>query len=158
MRKKFHNLNFLEMEKKDEKKVATVATTPKTAELKNASAELKKAEEPKRAEKAQTIKEILEAQLREITRKKQLADHREVFVLKRNELKDLLKQLKQQTASGTFESEDFRLTFTTKSNYRDTESFRISNPEMLTKFVVFLEDEIGRAIERIEKELLQDVA
>ena len=60
-------LNFLEMEKKDEKKVATVATTPKTAELKDASAELKKAEEPKRAEKAQTIKEILEAQLREIT-------------------------------------------------------------------------------------------
>ena len=139
---------FLKMEKKDEK--AKTVAMPKTA--------TPKADEPKRAEKAQSIKEILEAQLRDITRKKQLADHREVFVMKRNELKDLLKQLKQQTASGTFESEDFRLTFTTKSNYRDTESFRISNPEMLTKFVVFLEDEIGKAIERIEKELLQDIA
>lgn len=123
-----------------------------------ATAKTAKAEEPNRAEKAQSIKEILEIQLKEITRKKQLADHREVFVSKRNELKELLKQLMQQTASGTFESEDFRLTFTTKSNYRDTESFRISNPEMLTKFVVFLEDEIGKAIEKIEKELLSEVA
>lgn len=138
--------------------VITVNGSVKNEEPRKVTAETPKVETENRAEKAQSIKEILETQLREITRKKQLADHREVFVSKRNELKDLMKQLQQQATAGTFESEDFKLTFTTKSNYRDSESFKISNPEMLSKFVVFLEDEIGKAIEKIENELLHDIA
>ncbi len=146
------------MEKKISK-TATVDSKESTPNATNGAVKTVEAKKtPTRAEKAQSIKEILEDQLRDITRKKQLADHREVFVAKRNELKDLKKQLQQQAIEGTFESDDFKLTFTTKSNYRDSDSFRISNPEMLTKFVVFLEDEIGKAIEKIEDELLHDVA
>ncbi|ULB35938.1 hypothetical protein [Proteiniphilum propionicum] len=117
-----------------------------------------KVEEPKRIGKTQSITEILELQLKEIKRKKRLADNRDVFISKSKSLEEYQKQLQQLAIDSLFETEDFKLNFTVKDDYRNSSNFSITNPEMLLKFVVFLSDEIKKAIEKIEKELLQDIA
>lgn len=117
-----------------------------------------KVEEPKRIGKTQSITEILELQLKEIKRKKRLADNRDVFISKSKSLEEYQKQLQQLAIDSLFETEDFKLNFTVKDDYRNSSNFSITNPEMLLKFVVFLSDEIKKAIEKIEKELLHDIA
>ena len=117
-----------------------------------------KVEEPKRIGKTQSITEILELQLKEIKRKKRLADNRDVFISKSKSLEEYQKQLQQLAIDSLFETEDFKLNFTVKDDYRNSSNFSITNPEMLLKFFVFLSDEIKKAIEKIEKELLQDIA
>lgn len=143
------------METKSEK--AKTVAMPKTAEPKKETA-TPKAEEPKRAEKALSLSEILEAQLKEIQRKKQLADNRDVFLTKKRNLSEYMKTLKQQAIENTFKSDEFSLNFTARENYSNKTEFSISNPEMLLKFLVFLDAEISNAVDRIEKELLQDIA
>ena len=100
----------------------------------------------------------MELQLKEIKRKKRLADNRDVFISKSKSLEEYQKQLQQLAIDSLFETEDFKLNFTVKDDYRNSSNFSITNPEMLLKFVVFLSDEIKKAIEKIEKELLQDIA
>lgn len=117
-----------------------------------------KVEEPKKIGKTQSITEILELQLKEIKRKKRLADNRDVFISKSKSLEEYQKQLQQLAIDSLFETEDFKLNFTVKDDYRNSSNFSITNPEMLLKFVVFLSDEIKKAIEKIEKELLHDIA
>lgn len=132
------------METKKNEKAKTVAVS--------------KTEESKRNGKTQSITEILEIQLKEIQRKKRLADNRDVFISKSKSLEEYQKQLQQLAIDSLFETEDFKLNFTVKDDYRNSSNFSITNPEMLLKFVVFLSDEIKKAIEKIEKELLQDIA
>lgn len=117
-----------------------------------------KNDEPKKNGKIQSITEMLEIQLKEIQRKKQLADNRDVFITKRKNLEDYQKLLQQLAIENVFETEDFSLSFTVKGDYRHSGNFSISNPEMLLKFIVFLSDEINKAVQKIENELLQDIA
>lgn len=109
-------------------------------------------------EQQQSISEILEQQLKEIKRKKKLADNRTVFLTKKEQLEELLKELKNQAVEGVFQSNNFSLNFKYGQSYNATTEFSISNPEMLLKFVVFLTAEIDNAIEKIEKELLFNLA
>lgn len=117
-----------------------------------------KADEPKRTEKTQSISEILEAQLKAIQHKKQLADNRDIFLIKKRNLSEYMKTLKQQAIDNVFKSDEFSLNFTARENYSSKTEFSISNPEMLLKFLVFLSVEIDGAVDKIEKELLQDIA
>jgi hypothetical protein len=132
------------METKKNEKAKTVAVS--------------KTEESKRNGKTQSITEILEIQLKEIQRKKRLADNRDVFISKSKSLEEYQKLLQQLAIDNIFETEDFSLSFTVKGDYRHSGNFSISNPEMLLKFTVFLSDEINKAVDKIEKELLQDIA
>lgn len=153
-----HNVSqikFLTMEKKDEK--AKTVAMPKMAEQKTETA-TQKADEPKRTEKAPSIAEILEAQLKAIQHKKKLADNREIFLIKKRNLQNYTKLLQQQAIENVFASDEFSLNFSSRENYRDKTDFSISNPEMLLKFLVFLDGEIDDAVAKIEKELLQDIA
>lgn len=141
------------MEKKDEK--AKTVAMPKTAEPRTASP---KADESKTTEKAKSITEILETQLKAIQHKKKLADNREIFLIKKRNLQSYTKLLKQQAIENVFVSDEFSLNFSSRENYRDKTDFSISNPEMLLKFLVFLDAEIDIAVQKIEMELLQDIA
>ncbi len=156
MRPSKHNVSqfkFLKMEKKDEK--AKTVAMPKTAEPRTASP---KADESKTTEKAKSITEILETQLKAIQHKKKLADNREIFLIKKRNLQSYTKLLKQQAIENVFASDEFSLNFSSRENYRDKTDFSISNPEMLLKFLVFLDAEIDIAVQKIEMELLQDIA
>ncbi len=136
------------MEKKNEKaQIVDLPTTKETTKQENT-----------KAEKPQSIAEILESQLKAIQHKKRLADNRDIFIIKRKNLAEYKKILKQQAIDNVFASDGFSLNFTNRENYSSKTEFSISNPEMLLKFLVFLEDEMTKAIERIEKELLQDIA
>lgn len=132
------------METKKNEKAITVAVAKK--------------EEPKRNGKTQSITEILEIQLKEIQRKKRLADNRDVFISKNKSLEEYQKLIQEMAIDDVFQTEDFSLSFYAKNDHRHNASFSISNPEMLLKFVVFLRVEIEKAVEKIENELLQDIA
>jgi len=115
-----------------------------------------KAEE-KRAEQALPLSQLLEKQLTEIKRKKKLADRRDIFLRKSEELQECLSLLKQEQADGNFTTDNFSLTFAKKADYRNEEAFKISNPSLLTKFLEVLQSEISKAINSIESELLKDL-
>ena len=122
-----------------------------------ASAEQKKSDKPQTAKKEKTISEILDEQLKVIKHKKKLADNRDVFIEKKSKLLSYQKTLEQQALNGQFVSDEFNLQFTTRENYSNKVEFNISNPEMILKFLVFLDTEIEKAISNIEKELLQNI-
>lgn len=134
----------------EKKEVAKVATMPKKAEPKTESAQ---------TANAQSITEILEAQLKEIQRKKKLADNRVFFIEKKKELKDCVTALNDEIASGSFSTDRFVLKFGRRNSYRDDEQiFTISNTDVLIKFILSLQEEIDTAVSKIEKELLANLA
>lgn len=127
-------------------------------ETKKVTAKATQAEE-KRAEKTQSLTEILEAQLKEIQRKKKLADNRGVFIGKLRELDECEKLLSEELAEGKFSSDSYVLRFGKRNSYRDEENvFSINNSDLLLKFLANLKAEISVSIDRIEKELLKDLA
>ncbi len=133
----------------EKKEVAKTATLPKKAELKNESAQ---------TANAQSVTEILEAQLKEIQRKKKLADNRVFFIEKKKELKDCVNALNDEIASGSFTTDRFVLKFGRRNSYRDDEQiFTISNTDVLIKFILSLKEEIDMAVSKIEKELLANL-
>lgn len=130
----------------DKKEVAKVVTMPKKAEQ-------------NKTEKAFNLAEALEKQLKEIQRKKKLADNRVFFLSKRTELENCVEVLNEEIAQGNFTTDRFVLKFGKRSSYRDEEQiFTISNHEVLMKFIISLQGEIDKAVEKIEKDLLQDLA
>lgn len=130
----------------DKKEVAKVVTMPKKAEQ-------------NKTEKAFNLAEALEKQLREIQRKKKLADNRVFFLSKRTELENCVEVLNEEIAQGNFTTDRFVLKFGKRSSYRDEEQiFTISNHDVLMKFIISLQGEIDMAVEKIEKDLLQDLA
>ena len=130
----------------DKKEVAKVVTMPKKAEQ-------------NKTEKAFNLAEALEKQLKEIQRKKKLADNRVFFLSKRTELENCVEVLNEEIAQGNFSTDRFVLKFGKRSSYRDEEQiFTISNHDVLMKFIISLQGEIDKAVEKIEKDLLQDLA
>lgn len=113
--------------------------------------------EEKREEQALPLSQLLEKQLTEIKRKKKLADRRDIFLRKSEELQECLSLLKQEQADGNFTTDNFSLAFAKKADYRNEEAFKISNPSLLTKFLEVLQSEISKAIKSIESELLKDL-
>lgn len=133
----------------EKKEVAKVVTLPKTAEPKTETA---------KTAQAKNITEILENQLKEIQRKKKLADNRLFFMGKQNELKECVSALNDEIASGSFSTDKFVLKFGRRNSYRDEEQiFTIANTDVLIKFILSLQTEIDTAILKIENELLKDI-
>ena len=96
----------------------------------------------------------LETQLQELTRKKQLADRRSIFLSKKENLLSFLEQLNEESNSGNFESVDAKISFVIKSGYRDEEQFSIAIPEMILSHISRLLDDIDKAVLKIEADLL----
>lgn len=148
------------METKKEKsvmdKVHVVKVAPSKTSEKNATTEPPKVEE-KRAEQTMSLSQLLEKQLSDIKRKKKLADRRDIFLKKSEELEECLSLLNQEQADGNFTTDNFSLIFAKKTNYRDEDAFKISNPALMAKFLVVLQSEITQAIKSIESELLEDM-
>lgn len=129
----------------EKKEVAKVVTMPKAAE-------------PTKKEKALTMAEVLETQLKEIQRKKKLADNRVFFLSKKTELENCAEALNEEIAQGNFSTDRLVLKFGKRSSYREDEQiFTISNSDVLMKFIISLQNEIDQAVEKIEKNLLQDI-
>jgi hypothetical protein len=104
---------------------------------------------------ATDFKKELERQLQELSRKKQLADRREIFINKKQHLNEYLEKIAGDTETGNFESVDARLSFIVKSGgYRDEEQFSISIMPMIENHVKRLIEDIDKAITKIEAELL----
>lgn len=97
---------------------------------------------------------VLENQLKELTRKKNLADRRQVFIQKRDSLQSFLNDLDAETLTGNFESVIARISFQVKNGYREDEKFNIANPELIVKHVNYLLSDIDIAIVNIETQLL----
>jgi len=95
----------------------------------------------------------LEAQLQEITHKKQLADNRAVFLSKKTSLQEFKKQIETEISSGNFESTKFKMSFTSGS-YRDDEKFTISNTDLIQFFLCGLIVKIDEEVSKIETELV----
>ncbi len=148
------------METKKEKsvmdKVHVVKVAPSKTSEKNVTTEPPKVEE-KRAEQTMSLSQLLEKQLSDIKRKKKLADRRDIFLKKSEELEECLSLLNQEQADGNFTTDNFSLIFAKKTNYRDEDAFKISNPALMAKFLVVLQFEITQAINSIESELLKDM-
>lgn len=104
-----------------------------------------------------TVEEVtskLEAQLQEITHKKQLVDNRSVFLLKKSSLEEFKKLIAQEINSGNFESTKFKLSFSANGGYRDDEKFTISNTDLIMFFVLGLSAKIEDEVSKIETELV----
>ena len=125
----------------EKKETAKTVAMPKTAEPK----------------KILSIEEQLNKQLSEINRKKELADRRNIFLLKCGEVSECLTDLTDEQAAGQFSTDNFSLIFARKNGYSDKEAFRISNPGMMIKFLSMLQSEMLEAVKVIESELLKDI-
>ncbi len=132
------------------KEVAKTVAMPKQADPKTATT-------AKAEEKKLSITEMLEKQLSEIKRKKQLADRRDIFIAKCEEVDDCLTMLQEEHQAGTFATDNFTLIFARKNGYSDKETFRISNPAMIVKFLSVLQGEMLQTVKKIETELLRDL-
>lgn len=95
----------------------------------------------------------LEAQLQEISHKKQLADNRSIFLQKKNSLEEFKHLIETEISSGNFESLKFKLIFST-GTYRDDEKFTISNTDLVLYFVDGLTTKIDEQIMKLETELI----
>jgi len=95
----------------------------------------------------------LEAQLQEITHKKQLADNRAVFLSKKTSLQEFKKQIEAEINSGNFETTKFKLSLASGS-YRDDEKFTISNTDLIQFFICGLIVKIDEEVSKIETELV----
>jgi hypothetical protein len=124
----------------------------------NATAETKKTTLPKEAPKTVlTIREQLELQLKQLRHKKELADKREFFLLKKTDLlryKDyVLKDF------GQLETKAAKVSFIGYNEYeREETKVNVNNPEFIARYIDCLIADIDRFVVEIEKELLTDVA
>jgi len=110
------------------------------------------------AEQAQTkqignIREILEQQLAEITRRKRLADNRQVFLTKKNALQEFKKSISEEKLNGSFDSSKFKISLASAS-YRDEDKISINNIDLIFDFIDLLDAKIDEYVLKIETELL----
>ena len=101
-----------------------------------------------------SIREILEKQLKELNYKKTLADRRELFLVKKQNLVDFLDEIADENHDGNFETQDAKISFQIKSGYQHSESFSISILEMIDNHVHRLIEDIDKAVAKIEAELV----
>jgi hypothetical protein len=108
------------------------------------------------AESKKPLAEELEERLRELKRKKQLADNREVFLETDKHLKEFQKELRTQEKAGHFETPAAKLVFKGqgKNAYSLDEIFAISNVALICKFIGELRQEIAGKVQEIEAELI----
>jgi hypothetical protein len=106
-------------------------------------------------DKADELTAKLEAQLQEITHKKQLADNRQVFLLKRNNLQEYKKSIQEELQSGNFESAKFKLSISSSNTYRDDEKLTISNTDLILFFIDGLLQKIDEEVIKLELELIK---
>lgn len=145
------------METKTKSDNLVIAKPTHGKESKQKTAETTNAEE-KRAEKTQSLTEILEVQLKEIQRRKKLADNRSIFLGKLHELEESERLLNDEVAEGKFTSDSYVLRFGKRNAYREEENtFSINNSDLLLKFLANLKSEIKISIDRIENDLLHGV-
>lgn len=111
-----------------------------------------------KAEQAQTkqignIREILEQQLTEITKRKRLADNRQVFLTKKNAIQDFRKTIEEEKLNGSFDSSKFKISLTS-AGYRDDDKISINNIDLIFDFLDLLDAKIDEYVEKIESELI----
>lgn len=103
-----------------------------------------------------SISEQLESELKEINRKKKLVDNRNFFIVKKEELKTCVEELKGEVEGNQFNTTSFSLKLSRSDRYRDDKNaFSISNVDILLKFTNMLMSEINSSIKKIEGELLK---
>lgn len=103
-----------------------------------------------------SISEQLESELKEINRKKKLVDNRNFFIVKKEELKTCVEELKGEVEGNQFNTASFSLKLSRSDRYRDDKNaFSISNVDILLKFTNMLMSEINSSIKKIEGELLK---
>lgn len=105
--------------------------------------------------KADELTAKLEAQLQEITHKKQLADNRQVFLTKRTNLEEYKNLIQEEINSGNFESSNFKMGFSSSSSYREDNKFSISNTDLILFFLNGLLVKIDEEVIKIELELIK---
>jgi hypothetical protein len=98
----------------------------------------------------------LAERLKELHRKKQLADNREVFLETDKQMESFLSELKSQEKTGHFETAAAKIVFKGKgqNGYSLDEVFAISNVTLICKFIDVLRQEIAEKVQVIESELI----
>ncbi len=111
-----------------------------------------------KAEQAQTkqigdIREILEQQLAEITKRKRLADNRQVFLSKKESIQEFRKTIEEEKLNGSFDSSKFKISLAS-SSYRDDDKISINNIDLIFDFLDLLDAKINEYVSKIEAELI----
>lgn len=99
------------------------------------------------------IREILEQQLAEITRRKRLADNRQIFISKKTALEDYRKTIEDERMNGSFESSKFKISLSS-AGYRDEDKISINNIDLIFDFLDLLNGKIDEYVQKIETELI----
>jgi hypothetical protein len=124
----------------------------------NVTAEAKKTGLPKEdAKKVLTIREQLELQLKQLNRKKELADKRELFMSKKTELLRYKEYVLKDF--GQLETKAAKVSFIGCSESgRDETRVNVNNPAFIARYIDCLVSDIDRFVVEIEQELLTDIA
>ena len=110
---------------------------------------------PQRTLSIEELQALLKKELEVLNRKKDLADRRDVFLIKRADLVKCKKTVEKDVKGSIFESNGIKLCFKAKGEYdRLDDLFTISNPAIVLKFINVLSDEIDLKVREIEAELL----
>jgi hypothetical protein len=125
------------------------------AQNQNAASAASKPATPK-AESKKTLAEELAERLQELTRKKQLADNREVFLGTDKQLQVFHTGLVTAAKAGHFETPAAKIVFRGqgKNGYNVDDIFAISNVALICKFIDILRQEIAAKVQEIEAELI----
>lgn len=110
--------------------------------------------EPTRKGKMSHISEILENQLKEITRKKALADNREIFLSRKNSILEFKKEIQEELKEGHFESQSYKINLAS-GDYRSENKISINNVNLIIDFINMLDVKIDEYVNKIEQELIQ---
>ena len=112
--------------------------------------------QPQKAETIEELQKRLDVELARLTHKKTLARHRETFINSMGSLQIYIDELKNETE---FETQSGKISFSvlTTDNYNRanfTESFSISNTDLIGKFCNMLLNEMQKKKTALEIELL----
>jgi hypothetical protein len=121
----------------------------------NVMGETKKTLSKEDAKKVLTIREQLELQLKQLNRKKELADKREFFLCKKA---DLLRYREYVLKDfGQLETKAAKVSFIGYNEYeREETKVNVNNPEFIARYIDCLVSDIDRFVVEIEQGLLTD--
>jgi len=100
------------------------------------------------------LRDLLEKQLEDLTRRKNLADCRALFLAK----KESLQNYREHVAAdmGNFETKYAKIVFIGMSEYgRDEERINVNNPANIVRYIDVLIEDIDLAVAKIETEIMQ---
>lgn len=107
--------------------------------------------------KVLSIREQLEKELEKLNRRKELADKREFFLNKKQELLKYKKYVVKDL--GEMETKHARISFIGIGEYgRDEEKVNVNNPDFIARYIDNLIADIDRTVIKIESELLTEAA